>query len=114
VSAKPDFQEDPTMTGMFVLDPNGKPVPTLDASAWASMMDDVESRRVALDRVGRVAVSTIFLGLDMGIGGEPMFYETRVMGAGDLGDQVQRYRNREDATTGHYKVLAMLKAVRPG
>ncbi len=89
----------------YLLDLDNNIVPVSDVKAWGKAMDCC--RRIAFDRVGKIEVSTVFLGLDhsFGGGGEPVLFETMVFGDGG-GDEIQqRYCTLEEAKAGHKKIL---------
>lgn len=95
----------------YVLDKNGTPR-AVDATEWGAFFGDIDNRRVALDKVGRVEVSTIFLGLDHGYGeGPPVLFESMIFG-GKLDGEVQRYRTIDAARKGHAELVQAVKKAR--
>jgi hypothetical protein len=90
----------------------------LDENRRAVKCDAIESskymaengRRVAFDAVGRVEVSTVFLGLDHSYSGHtPLLFETMVFG---MDDEIQeRWTMWEEAEKGHKAVLEKVYAV---
>ena len=95
-----------------------KVVPVADLIEWAKKFETM-NRRVAETFVGRaryvlrggpkpVRVSTVFLGLDHGLGGKPLWFETMVFG-GKLDQEQDRYETWDEAVAGH---KAMVKKVR--
>jgi len=64
--------------GNFILK-DKKPFET-DLISWALWMNDRSQRIVAKDKFGDVEVSTVFLGLDHGWGGKPLWFETMIFG----------------------------------
>lgn len=96
--------------GTYVMDENGNPKPEPDLLAWAKWFEKAE-RQLALDKVGGVRVSTVFLGLDHSFGqdGPPLLYETMVFG-GKLDQEQERYSTRDDALAGHSRILARIRA----
>jgi hypothetical protein len=76
------------------------------------LLTDVDARRVAVTRVGRYKVSTVFLVLDhdlLGIG-PPVLYETMIFGGKK--EPQWRYCTREAALAGHDRVVSDLRAQR--
>jgi len=101
-----------TVSGHYILDAEGNPVPVADVHEWVRWFETAE-RHVANDRVGRFLVSTVFLGVDHAFhGGPPVLWETIIFGAeGDELNQEQwRYRSREEALEGHRRALALVVA----
>jgi len=79
-----------------------------DLGAWAKWYETAD-RRVALDEINDVTVSTVFLGLDHNFDeGEPILFETMVFG-GFLDQETERYSTYAEAETGH---AAMVKRVK--
>ena len=99
------------MSGMYVLDEKGNPVPEPDVLKWAKSFQSVD-RRVAVETVNdKYRVSTVFLGLDYSFGGdEPVLYETMVFSNdGSLDDYTRRYCTKEQAEQGHKEVVEEVK-----
>ena len=99
------------MTGRYVLDDQGNPVPETDPMVWARWFADVNKRRLAMtDLPGGGYVSTVFLGLDHGWSdGPPALWETMVFGV--TGDETQeRYTSHDDALAGHEAIVARLSS----
>jgi hypothetical protein len=88
------------VTGTYV-EIDGQVVPEPDPVKFNTFMKDFDrNRRVALDQVGEMSVSTVFLGLDHGYREkDPVLYETLVRGP--LPDQMDRYHTRAEALAGH-------------
>lgn len=62
----------------YVLDDNGNPRPAT-MEEWVKMFEDSEGRIVKQEYVGKLFISTVFLGLDHGWGnGPPVLWETMV------------------------------------
>lgn len=87
-----------------------KAVPCDDLLAWARWIE-TEDCRVAMDHVGDVRVSTVFLGLDHNFapGGVPVLFETMVFG-GPLHHEMERYTNWEQAEAGHAAMVERVRA----
>jgi hypothetical protein len=84
-------------------------VPVEDIIQWA-MEFEKQNRQVKLDSVGKVQISTVFLGLDHQLdpNGLPLLFETMIFGGAH--DQFQnRYTTWEEAERGHDQALAMVK-----
>jgi hypothetical protein len=78
-----------------------------DLLKWHKCFKDTEGRRVALTVVGKVTVSTMFLGVDYGWGDKRLLFETMVFGGDD--DHCERYSTWDEALEGHNKTVEMLK-----
>jgi hypothetical protein len=91
-------------------DRQGKPLTIEEAE---SLLGDLEYKRVGIDYVGDVRVSTVWLGIDHGFGreGPPIIFETMVFG-GDHDQDCDRYCTEEQALAGHRRVVANLTAGR--
>lgn len=76
-----------------------------DLLKWGKWFETA-NRRVAEDTVGRVHISTVFLGLDHSFGDrrKPLVFETMVFGGESDGEQ-QRYCSWEEAEQGHKKMV---------
>jgi hypothetical protein len=95
------------MSHLYILDENHNHIP-VDVMTWA-MWFETADRQVAEDYVGHVRVSTVFLGIDHGWGGEVQLYETMVF---DGYEEIQvRYPTWDEAVTGHQEVLSHVRAV---
>lgn len=84
----------------------------LTADLW-----DIANRRIGLDRVGNLEVSTVFLVIDHSHGrsGPPVLFETMVFDVGDGGSRFDeqfcdRYTSKAAAEAGHARVVAALQA----
>lgn len=87
----------------------GKPVLEPNLNKWGSWMGTSE-RIVKKDDIGKVKVSTIFLGLDHNYGiGTPILWETMIFGGKH--DQYQkRYSSLEDAQHGHKYAIDLVNS----
>jgi hypothetical protein len=72
---------------------------------WAAFYEQTDSRKIARTVVGKVVISTVFLGIDHGFdGGKPVLFETMVFGIDD--DELQyRYCTWDKAVKGHNIVV---------
>jgi hypothetical protein len=105
----------------YILNAAGDPAPCEDLLEWARWYEERDNRRVALDEVNGVRVSTVFLGLDHGWGrGAPVLWETMSFPREDTppddprwkwSDYQERYTSAADARAGHARVV---EAVRRG
>jgi len=76
---------------------------------WGRFFEDTENRRVGVDEIGDVRVSTVFLGLNHAFfSEEPLWFETMVFG-GDHDQDMERYATWEQAEAGHREVVRRLK-----
>lgn len=95
----------------YILDDNHQPVPCPDTIGWAMWMERSRERYVARTRMGKVLVSTVFLGLDHGYrGGPPVLFETMVFG-GKLDDRMARYCTYDEARAGHRRMVYQIDQV---
>jgi hypothetical protein len=99
-------------SGRYILNDEGDPEPCEDLMTWAAFMENQDARRIALDTVGDVMVSTVFLGLDhnfawlgRGANPHPLVFKTMVFN-GPLDQEQDRYHTRLEALIGHAEMLA--------
>lgn len=86
-------------------DKQGKPLTDTELDA---LLRDRHYRRVGLDSVGEVKVSTVWLGVNYNWGdGAPIIFESMIFGGDRNGDMV-RYSTLEQAEAGHRAILAEL------
>jgi hypothetical protein len=91
------------------------PVLEPDLLTWARWMEDPASsetlsRRVALDQLGQIEISTVFLGIDhQWREGPPILFETMVFENGEAGD-CARYSTWEEAEDGHREIVERIRA----
>jgi hypothetical protein len=83
-----------------------KVVPCTDLETWAKCFQ-TEDRSIADTRIEGILVSTVFLGLDHGFGGVPLWFETMIFG-GERDQECYRYENYEAAWLGHHDVVLSL------
>jgi hypothetical protein len=88
-------------------DPDGQPID--DHIEWARLFFGTD-RHVALDHVGDVEISTVWLGIDYGFGlaPAPLIYETMIFG-GPYDQEQWRWSNRDAALAGHDQALALAR-----
>lgn len=86
---------------------------------WGDLFGDLEYKRVGADYVGRYWVSTVWLGLDHGLGysDRPLIFETMVF-ATDGGkvdswaeEFTDRYSTEAEALAGHRHVVQMVQTL---
>jgi hypothetical protein len=86
---------------------NGEPQPCDNLEEWAMWMNE-SNCRVALDRIGDVSVSTVFLGVAPGdVDGVPILFETIVL----TSNLVRRHTTYQQALAGHAQTVRDLSAV---
>ena len=87
-------------------DRQGRPIATIEE--WGRLHADMAYKRVAETTVGRLWVSTVWLGLDHSFGdGPPLIFETMVFVAGEGGTDLDciRYSTEAEALEGHQRVV---------
>lgn len=94
----------------YILDDAGEPVVEPDVLKWAKWFEEFANRRVALDEIGDVRVSTVFLGMDHNFDdkGPPILWETLV-GGGPLDEEMDRYTSKASALAGHAAMVERVK-----
>lgn len=99
----------------YILDGAGNPVPEPNVIAWAQWYEQHIAERIVAktDLPGDVHVSTVFLGLDHGFGGEPLLFETMIFG-GELDETQDRYTTRAAAEDGHRRYVEQARAAQEG
>lgn len=85
------------------------------AERWNELLLSTR-RSVRFTTIGNYLVSTVWLGLDHGLGHQPMIYETQVFDAripDGLGRTVyqQRYPNRDQAEQGHQDAIELTQTI---
>lgn len=76
------------MSDLYILDDERNPVRVKNIDEWGDWFQDFKMRRVAETHIGKIRVSTVFLGIDHSFGGgPPILFETMIFG-GEL-DQWQ-------------------------
>ena len=96
------------MTDRYILE--GKEAkPCEDLIEWAKWFENAD-RKVALDIIGNIRISTIFLALDHSFGedGKPVLFETMVFTGDESGD-MDRYFTWDEAVIGHKKMVEKVK-----
>ncbi|MEE1913632.1 hypothetical protein ACK36G_18560 [Aeromonas veronii] len=67
----------------------------------------VKATYVLDNRAHRMLVSTVFLGVDHALDGEPVLFETMILG-GALHGTTWRYSSNQEAESGHEKVVNLI------
>lgn len=92
----------------YILDKNGNPKEETDLMAWGKWMETADMI-VGKTTIGKVKISTVFLGLDHNFdGGKPLIYETMVFG-GELDGEQMRYSTKQEAIKGHEEIVKKVK-----
>ena len=87
---------------------DGVPVKCDDVLKWAKEFKKSD-RIIAQDELGGVRVSTVFIGIDHGLGfGKPLLFETMIFG-GEHDEYQERYSTIEKAKEGHKKALSLVE-----
>lgn len=103
---------EPPKAPMFYTLDGKTPVPTNDVMVWAKFLEKAD-RHVAQETIGRVWISTVFLGLDHAFGfGPSLLFETMVFGDGLILDgEMDRYSTWEQAETGHRAMVGQQQVI---
>lgn len=98
----------------YILDENNQPVKVNNSNDWPNGFGE-DMRRVALDEINEVSISTVFLGVDHNIGGlKPVLWETMCFSHNLDYDQYQeKYTSHEEAIAGHKKCVDAVRANKP-
>lgn len=98
------------MTDKYILE-GRETVPCPSLIEWARWFENAD-RRVGHDFIGKVRVSTVFLGVDHSFGrGPPELFETMIFG-GPHDGYAERYSTWDEAEAGHKKALWIAEADR--
>lgn len=97
--------------GLYVLDNDKKVTMAPELIGWALLNSSMESRRVALDVVDGVRVSTVFLTLEHGKDeqGRPLLFETLAQNAEGDEEYLCRFATWDEAVAGHKEVMSMFR-----
>jgi len=97
----------------YILDENKNTRKVSDEEFLEWNSRNTEARRIALDELGGMTISTVFLGLDYSWDGSGVVFETMVFAKGSPLDQYQeRYTTHEEALAGHAKAVSMVREER--
>lgn len=88
----------------YILNKKGRPI-RCSFWTWARWFEKTSNRVIAQTQMGRIMVSTIFLGIDHNFSdhGPPILWETLVLGGPSHGDGERCAGSREQAEAGHMK-----------
>lgn len=100
------FEKFYTTLGTAILK-DKKVIPTEDMEEWGRNMQHWNTRRVKVSEVGPYSLSTVFLGMDHGFGGPPLWFETCLFSS-DMSEVVERYATYQEAEEGHERALERL------
>lgn len=95
---------------LWVLDDRMRPRRPATLKEWALFMEG-DRRQLRSEYHGDVHISTVFLGIDsgLGMGGPPLLYETMAFG-GALDMIQRRYASETEAMIGHEQIKAEVLA----
>ena len=97
------------LLGRYILDADTYPVPEPDLLTWARWLERSENRITARTEIARdVVVSTVFLGLASNDEGEPLLWETMIIGGPHAGRQ-RRDASKADALIAHELAVLIAK-----
>lgn len=98
------------MSDKYVLDADGNPQECGDLATWGKFMENRDARRVGLEMIEGVKVSTVFLGVDHSWDGPPpLVWESMVFG-GPLDQEQERCSgNKANAIVMHAAMVAKVK-----
>lgn len=68
------------------------------------------SRRVALDKIGEIEISTVFLAINHGWNGKDLWFETMIF-EGPLDGYQERYETWDKALAGHKIAVEQIKSL---
>ena len=74
---------------------------------WGDFFEKIENRVIKKETIG-VEVSTVFIGIDHGFGGPPLWFETIIFGGHHDGYR-ERYATYEEAEAGHARAVKIVK-----
>lgn len=95
--------------GHYIMNEDGSVREGYNLREWAESFE-ISNRIIQKTKIGKVEVSTVFLGLDHSYGGgPPQLFETMVFG-GKLDHETVRYATLEDAKVGHMKMVWQVRA----
>lgn len=92
---------------------------SIDMWEWAERFGDWKYKRIAFARVGRIQVSTVWLGLDLGFsGGPPLIFKTMCFPVRRRDQHKEwpsnnyqaRYSTEQAARLGHERIVNQLRA----
>jgi hypothetical protein len=103
-----DARTSPMPGMLYVLDADNR-VHRAPLLEWAEWFETATNRVIGQTHVGRVYVSTVFLGIDHSFGvGRPVLFETMVFG-GPMDGEQWRWETYTQAQMGHRVAVASVK-----
>ena|SRR5258708_4614514 len=80
----------------YCLDAGGEPVPVDNMSDWAKWYENTELRRIAETTLGKLWISTVFLGIDHNFSGsgDPVLWEVMIFCGSDESHPLHEYQER--------------------
>ncbi len=94
----------------YILNDNGDPIEEPDLFVWGKWFQTA-NRHIASDIIGKVRISTVFLGLDHSFcieNHKAILFETMIFN-GKHDQYQERYTNRIAALAGHGQAVAMVR-----
>jgi hypothetical protein len=84
-----------------------EPVPEPDVLKWAKWFEIADRIVARTELPPTYMVSTVFLGVNHGLGGNPVLFETMVF-SDRSGEYTERYSTWQEAEAGHSAIVARL------
>lgn len=100
----------------YILGAAGNPIEEPDLHKWAEWLENSRDRVLQQDQNEEYFISTVFLGIDMGFGGQPLLFETMVFRKLKKPkkvlnytmrreeEEMDRYATRQQAMDGHKRL----------
>lgn len=108
------------MSRYYILDENRNPVPEPDVTVWGKWMQahskGAITIRVAESFIGRIHVSTVFLGLDHNFSeahSQPILWETMAFYTSGRSEQRRCYGTWTDAEAMHQRMVTRIRRHEP-
>lgn len=108
VYSKEKIERGGDTTLYYYLDNNFNVVKARSTEEWMEHWDILE-RRVAEHQIGAYRISTVFLGLNHGHYGKPLFFETMVFDEDHKDVYMERYTTWDEATAGHNRIVEYIR-----
>ncbi len=101
----------------YILNDDKVPVVCDDLMKWGRWLEESYKngkRRVAQTNIGKIRISTVFLGMDHSFSetAPPLIFETMIFGTDDDQELQWRYSTWDEALKGHQNAVAAVKKVR--
>lgn len=81
----------------------------IDVERWIELFSDKNYSRIALDRIGLIKISTVWLGINHNFGnGLPIIFETVVF-HNDIAEDQYRYSNLQEAKINHKSLVLKIQ-----